>query len=50
MKNEKGYYNLDLTSFFVALILCGVIVGIALTAFVGWAWPYVKAFIHAITA
>jgi len=50
MNNEKGYYNIDLTGFFIALILGGVIAGIVLTKFVGWAWPYVKAFIHAITA
>ena len=50
MKKQAGYYNLDFTGFFIALIVLGIIIGLILGVAVPWLWELVKPWIHSITA
>ena len=42
---QRGYLNLDLGGFLVAVLIVGAILGGAMYAFAGWAWPHVKQLI-----
>ncbi|GLT22656.1 hypothetical protein GCM10007933_21160 [Zoogloea oryzae] len=47
---QGGYLNLDFSALFAALVIVGVLIGIALTLGVPWLWDKAKPFIHAVTA
>lgn len=48
-KYQRGYLP-DLTGFFAALVVLGVIVGAVLAVGLPWLWSVIKPFIHALTA
>lgn len=50
MNNQKGFYNLDFTGFFIALVVICALAGAGVHALIGWLWPIAKAFLHTITA
>ena len=50
MKNQNGYIDIDLGAIFAGCLVIGAVLGIAVWPVIGWVWPYVKAFIHGITA
>ena len=50
MSNQRGYYDLDLTGFFVLLVLSGAIGGAFLMWLLPIIWTYVKPIIHQLTA
>lgn len=50
MKSQSGYYNLDMTGVLIAMLIVGIILGIAVWELLKWLWPFVKAWLHAITA
>ena len=48
MDKQNGYINFK--GLFIGLLIIGVIVGIAIWELLKWLWPFVKAWIHAVTA
>lgn len=46
---QAGYYIPDLTPFFVALVVIGVLLGALLTEGVPWVWSLVKPWLHEVT-
>jgi len=50
MKKQRGYFNIDFGGAIIGMGIIGVVVGAALFAAASWGWPYVKSFIHTITA
>jgi hypothetical protein len=48
--SQRGYYNFDFTGTLTTLLVVGVVSGVALTKLVEWVWPFIKAFIHQVTA
>jgi len=50
MKTQTGYINIDFAPIFAALLIIGAVLGVVGYAAISWAWPFIKAWIHAITA
>jgi len=50
MNKQHGYYNIDFAGIMIRLLIFGIVFGIIMTKLVSWAWPFIKAFIHAVTA
>jgi hypothetical protein len=50
MKKQAGYYNINFAGLFWIGIILGGLLSIAIWELAGWAWPYIKAFIHGATA
>lgn len=50
MKKQGGYFNIDFGGAIIGMGIIGAIAGAVIFAAASWAWPYVKSFIHAITA
>ena len=47
---QRGYYNMDMTGFFIGCLVVGVAIGIAIAYLVPWLWSFIKPLIHALTA
>lgn len=50
MSNQRGYYNIDFTGFFVGLVLAGAVGGAVLMWLLPIIWSWVKPIIHQLTA
>lgn len=49
-RRQGGYYTPDFSGLFVALIVVGVIIGLALSFIFPVAWSAIKPLLHALTA
>ena len=51
MRNkESGYINLDFNALFIASVILGGVVFVSVWELLQFVWPYVKVWIHNITA
>lgn len=46
---QKGFYNLNLGGFFIALILVGIVIGALLTFGLPWLWDLLRPWVHEVT-
>ena len=47
---QRGYFNMDMTGFFIACLIVGAAIGIAIAYLVPWLWSFIKPLIHSLTA
>lgn len=49
VKKQAGYLSMDFRGMFVALIILGAVIGMAVTVAVPWLWGLVRPWLHSIT-
>lgn len=47
---QRGFVDLNIGAMIVFLLVVGAIAGIAIYKLIAWLWPYLKAFLHQVTA
>lgn len=50
MNKQHGYYSFDITGALIIMLIVGIVIGVAVWELLKWLWPFVKAWLRAITA